>query len=223
MSFGYTLARSLAAFIRNQCIVEFVLNRRQIQRRGGFVIACTHISHLEPAIVSCHTRRRIHWIARIEFFRLWWFRPFLRLVGAISVNRQGVPVAAMRRAIRLAGRGEIVGIFPEGGVQRGANNVVRGGPMKRGACVIAIRAGVPIVPAVALGVDQLTRVSPWLPAKRARVWIAYGQPIFPPTPTPARRGRRAARFRMADQLQTSFVSLYDELKARANLADDIVP
>lgn len=222
-SLGYSLARSLAAFVRNQCIVEFVLNRRQLQRQGGFIVACTHLSHLEPALVSVHSRRPIYWLARVEFFRVWWFRPFLKLVRAISVNRQGVAAAAIRRAIRLARRGEIVGIFPEGGVAHGPAAIIRGGPMKRGVCVIAMHAGVPIIPCVVLGFDQLTRVSPWLPAKRGRVWVAYGDPIYPPAELPSRSRRREARFQMADQLQAAFATLYAQLLERANLSDTIAP
>ena len=95
----------------------------------------------------------------------------------------------------------------------------RGGPMKRGACVIAIRAGVPIVPCVVLGTEHLNRVPPWLPFKRARVWVAYGEPIHPP---PASLHRRAARFEMAEKLQVEVKRTYEELLAKSGLRDEQV-
>ena len=217
---GYRLARRLGQIVRNQCVVEFVLNRRRLDRPGGFVLAATHVSHLEPAIVSCHARRTIHWIARVEFFRHRLAGAALRFVGALPLHREGVPARTIRRAIALAAAGEVVGIFPEGGVKTGGDAVFRGGPMRRGACVIAIRAGVPIVPCVVLGTERLNRVGPWLPFKRARAWVAYGHAIELP---PTSMHRRAARIDMARRLQAEFVRLYRELLDRSGLADDEVP
>ena len=59
----YKFARAFVGSIHFQCVKECVLNRERLDQPGGFVIACTHLSHLEPAIVSCHTRRHITWIA----------------------------------------------------------------------------------------------------------------------------------------------------------------
>lgn len=212
----YKLARAFVGSIHFQCVREFVLGRDRLQQPRGFVIACTHLSHLEPAVVSCHTRRHITWIARIEFFKWWWLRPILKTADALPIDRQGRSVKTIRRAISLAKGGDIVGIFPEGGVAKGADAMFRGGPMKRGACVIAIRAGVPIVPCVVLGTEHLNRVAPWLPFKRARVWVAYGEPIFPP---PTSLHRRAARFEMTEKLQVEVMRTYRELLASAGLND----
>src|SRR5262249_49924951 len=116
----------------------------------------------------------------------------------------------------------IVGIFPEGGVVRGTDAVFRGGPMKRGVCVVGIRAGVPVVPVVVLGTERLNSVSPWLPARRGRLWIAFGREIQPP---PLRPGvsRRGARFQMADQIQSEFIRAYRELLSHSGLADAQIP
>src|SRR6478609_3878451 len=44
--------------------------------------------------------------------------------------------------------GDVVGIFPEGGCQRGQDLAIRGGRIKQGVCTIALRAQVPIQPLV---------------------------------------------------------------------------
>ena len=182
------------------------------------MLAATHVSHLEPAVIACHTRRTIHWIARIEFFRHPLAARFMRFCGAIPVDRSGRSVASFRRAIALARAGEVVGIFPDGGVVRGAASIFRGGEPKRGACLIAMRAGVPIVPVVVLGTERLNRVAAWLPFRRSRVCSAYGRAIEPP----AARGR-AARFEMGDRMQAEFVRAYRELLSASGLRDDEVP
>ena len=215
----YKLARAFVGSIHFQCVREFVVGHERLARGGGFVIACTHLSHLEPAVVACHTRRHITWIARVEFFKWWWLAPILRTAGSLPIDRAGRSVRTLRRAIALARGGDIVGIFPEGGVATGADAMFRGGPIKRGACVIAIRAAVPILPCVVLGTERLNRVRPWLPFKRARVWVAYGRPIFPP---PASLHRRAARFEMAGQMQAEVMRTYRQLLDAAGLDDAAV-
>lgn len=217
---GYRCMRQVVRFIRAQCVSELVLDRRRIDRPGGFVLAATHVSHLEPAVIACHTRRTVHWLARIEFYRHPLAAAFMRFCGALPVNRTGRSVRTLRRAIELARGGEVVGIFPEGGVVRGADAVFRGGEAKRGACLIAIRAGVPVVPVVVLGTERLNRVPAWLPFRRSRVWVAYGRAIEPPAAT---THRRAARFEMAEQMRHEFVRVYQELLGRAGLADAEVP
>ena len=67
----------------------------------------------------------------------------------------------------------MVGIFPEGGVASGKDSMCRGGRMKGGACLIARRANVPIIPCVILGVHTLNRVAPWIPFRRGHLWAIF--------------------------------------------------
>jgi 1-acyl-sn-glycerol-3-phosphate acyltransferase len=113
----------------------------------------------------------------------------------------------------------VVGIFPEGGVVHGTAAAIRGGPIKRGVCVIARRARVPVVPVVLLGTEKLTAIGPWLPARRGRVWIAFGEPLTCDHALP----RRQARIEMAERLSAAMVSLYHELLDASGLTDSQVP
>jgi 1-acyl-sn-glycerol-3-phosphate acyltransferase len=159
-------------------------------------------------------------MTRREYFAYRGFGWFLRRVGAFAVNRHGVPVSAIRQAISIARQGHVVGICPEGGQAQGRDSAFRGGRIKRGVCSVAIRSGVPVVPCVMLGTPQLNRVGPWLPAKRARLWVAYGEPLAPP---PGGKSTRATRDALRDQLAAAYVELYDELRERFGLQDAAVP
>ena len=132
----------------------------------------------------------------------------LHALDAFPVNRQGVSVSAIRTAIRRVQAGRVVGIFPEGGVAHGPASALCGGPIKKGACVVAYRANAPVIPVVIVGTDKLNRVSPWLPFKRARVWLNYGRPIYPDV---NEKRRRVAREEMAKRLSAEFQSLFREL------------
>lgn len=211
----YAAALSLGQFICF-CTIRFRVIRPEIpDHAGGYLLALTHLGHVDPFLASVLVRRRINWMTRREFFA---WRPIaflLRKLGAFSVNRQGIPVSAVRAAIALAKDGRVVGICPEGGRTRGSSAAVHGATVKRGVASIAIRSGAPIIPCVMLGTAALSHVGPWLPAKRGRVWVAFGEPIQPPT-GPSTRAKRDA---LRDQLCSAYVELYTELRRQFALTD----
>jgi 1-acyl-sn-glycerol-3-phosphate acyltransferase len=211
-----------AAFIKQQCIREVVLHGDRLRRPGAFLVACTHLSHIEPMLISTQTRRHIRWMARQEFYHNVWLRPVMQLSGAFSVNRQGIPVSSVRKAIQLAQAGHVVGIFPEGGCRKGTDLAIRGGRIKQGVATIALRAQIPILPVVVLGTDKMTSVDAWLPGKYGRVWTNFGNWITPPA-LPARKQRRDARRALARQLEIEYIRAYDELLDQAQLTDGCIP
>ncbi len=242
--FAYRAGRVAAQYILSQTLRQFVLNlayppppassarssgMARLRMRhpsasppnfspGGHILACTHISHVEPFIISTVVSRQIRWMARIEFYRFRIFSILLDLIGAFPVHRQGVPVQAVRRAISLANAGEIVGIFPEGGCVRGRQLAVRGGRIRHGVASISLRSQKPIVPVVVLGTDRLTAIEPWLPARRGKIWIAFGAPLLPP-PLAPRPLRRRQRCEFAAMLEAAYVQTYQTLLQAAGLSD----
>ena len=201
-------------FIQFQCIRRVAVHTERAGIDGSFVLACSHLSHLEPFIVAGLLRRPIDYMARIEFFSNRVGTRLLHSLGAFSVDRDGYALGAMRTAIARARAGNVVGIFPEGGVKRGRDSALTGGPIKLGACVVARRAQVPIVPVVVLGAATLNCVPPWLPFKRGRLWVAFGEPIHANPGQP----RRLDRLRMGAELSSSFQQLYQELCAAHEIA-----
>jgi 1-acyl-sn-glycerol-3-phosphate acyltransferase len=199
------------------------MNPQAMTRAGGYLLAPTHVSHVEPMILSALFDRPITWMARIEFFRVPILASMLRWANSFPVHRQGRPVRAIRTAIERARNGEIVGVFPEGGCRKGTDLAVRGGRIKQGICAIALRSGVPIVPCVVLGTHALNDIEPWLPGRYGQVWIAFGDPITPPTFPASRCARRRIRRELAGQLQREYVRTYHSLLTHASLRDDMTP
>jgi 1-acyl-sn-glycerol-3-phosphate acyltransferase len=220
MGLLYRICRRVGRGIFFCTLRTAVENRHATQREGGFVLAVTHISHLEPFCSSALNARHIDWIARKELFKLRPVAWLLRSLNAIRIDRQGRPVSALRTAIHRIRAGRVVGIFPEGGVLKGADAAIRGGAIKKGCCSIAIRAGAPIVPCVMLGTDKLNAVKPWLPFRRGRIWVAYGDPIYPPA---GARSTRATREELAAEIRAAFGELYARLRDRHQICDSTVP
>lgn len=180
---------------------------------GGFVLACNHPSHLDPIMVSLLVRRKVHWMARIEFYGTWWSTALLNIMGAFPVDRRGFALGPVRKAISLIHKGRIVGICPEGEVRRDSLSILRGGLAKRGACLIAQRAGCPIVPCVVLGTEALLWFRVYRMSKPCCLWMACGDPIYPANAPSRREGRRI----MAEKLEDAMRGLHQEL--RRDIAD----
>ena len=190
-----------------------------LPRQGGVILAVCHVSHLDPIVVSALLLRRIGWVARMEFYTSWIAGTFLHWGGAFPVNRQGPALPAVREGLRRLGRGEVIGIFPEGELMEGTASVLRGGPVKRGVCLLAAKSGCPVVPVMVLGTDQLRKPGPWLPAKRGRLWLRLGPVMFPQDTGTA----RIRREELAGRLETEFVRLFAEARSGWNLPDSIIP
>jgi len=218
----YRCCRASGRFIKWQTMREVVLHADRANREGGFILACTHLSHLEPFIVSVAVERHVRWMARIEFYQSRWRAAALRQGGAFPVDRFGPSLSSVRTAIRLVRSGEIVGIFPEGGVTRGRNSVLRGAPFKQGVCTIAVETRLPVLPVVVLGTDRLNSIGPWLPFRRGRLWTAFGNDVLPPERSGS---RRADRENMAVRLGEEFVRTYQGLLKQSNggITDEQVP
>lgn len=212
---AYSTIKTAGHFVRFCCLRVSSFNLKGGNGNGGYILAITHLGHLEPFIVSNLIKRRIRWMAREEFFRFRWSSAILHGVGAFPVDRFGVPVSAIRTSINTVNAGEVLGIFPEGGVKPKDESVILGGQIKRGACVISQRTGAPVVPVVILGADRLSKVEPWLPFKRGKIAIGVGDPVWPPSPDIP---RRQGRFKMGEQIEQSFIRTYQNLLSNSQTA-----
>ncbi|MEE3370363.1 MAG: lysophospholipid acyltransferase family protein [Planctomycetota bacterium] len=144
-----------------------------VDQERGAVIISNHRSSIDPFFVQMTTRRLIHWMVAREYCEHVAFGWFLRAVEAIPVNRGGIDTASTKSAIRYAERGGLVGMFPEGRINLTDDLLTT---VRPGAILVALRAGVPLVPCYLQGVPYRgTTVSPFF--MRAKVRVFYGEPI----------------------------------------------
>jgi 1-acyl-sn-glycerol-3-phosphate acyltransferase len=109
----------------------------------GAVLVCNHRCPLDPAFLMITVSRAIHWMVAKEYCEYPGFRQLLTTCEVIPVRRGGVDMAAIRAAIRLVKRGELVGILPEGRINTTPQMLL---PGRSGAAMIALKARAPIVP-----------------------------------------------------------------------------
>jgi 1-acyl-sn-glycerol-3-phosphate acyltransferase len=140
---------------------------------GGVIIATNHVSYFDPPVVGCGlpVSRKIHFMAKAELFTAPVFGWIIFKLGAFPVRRGMADRNAVRTAISILTAGEAVGIFPEGTRSKTGK---LGQPLP-GMPMIAVKAGVPIVPAAVTGTNKVLRDGYLLP----RFTITYGAPIYP--------------------------------------------
>jgi 1-acyl-sn-glycerol-3-phosphate acyltransferase len=109
---------------------------------GAGILVANHLSGVDPVILSIVTKRRVKFLMAREYYETPVLHGMVRRIGCIPVNRDGRDLGATKAAIRALRQGEIVGIFPQGGI-REAESSLEG---KSGVALLALRTGAPVYP-----------------------------------------------------------------------------
>lgn len=156
-----------------------VHNAAVTDRPGAYILAATHTSPYDIPLLMRHTRRRIDFVSIVEVFR----NPFMAWLygsmNAFPLDRSRPDSPTVRIILNRLARGRVVGMFPEGRFRRGEDSVVYSRQIRPGIGRLAQMANVPIVPAVVIDSAAYGRWQAWLPLRRTRYAVAYGDPIEP--------------------------------------------
>lgn len=111
--------------------------------RGGAILAANHTAFVDPFIVGvCMWYRRMHFLVA-EVVMKGRLRSFLlKGVGAIKIDRNATDIEAINQSVQKLKEGFLLTVFPQGRIQKDD----RMDAIKSGAVLMALRAGVPIVP-----------------------------------------------------------------------------
>ncbi|MDH6237209.1 lysophospholipid acyltransferase family protein [Cryobacterium sp. CG_9.6] len=146
-----TVGRALFGSLRLRASVEGAEN---LPHEGGAVLAITHFGYLDFALVEWRmwkrNRRHIRFMAKKGAFDQPLVGRLLRGMHHISVDMTA-GAAAYGEAVTALRSGEVLGVFPEGGVN--ASFTVRN--LKTGTVRMAAEAGVPIIPVAVWGGHRL--------------------------------------------------------------------
>ena len=115
---------------------------RNMPKTGPVLILANHESYLDPLAVGLAVRRRIWYLARKPLFHPPVLGPFLKSVGCVPVDQEGVAKEGIKTCIDLLQADKPLLVFPEG--RRSPDGKLQ--PLKGGVSLILKRAPVPIVP-----------------------------------------------------------------------------
>lgn len=109
-----------------------VYNRENLPEEGGALLVANHISWLDGVLLLLTSSRPIRMIVYSGNFQQAWLKWMANLYGAILMGSSPKSIAgAIRTAREALNNGELVCIFPEGGISRsGQLQAFRAGAMK---------------------------------------------------------------------------------------------
>jgi 1-acyl-sn-glycerol-3-phosphate acyltransferase len=166
--------------------IELSFHRIRIEGRenvpdGGCLIVSNHVSFMDPTTVGWAVEREIHYLARKSLFKPPFWSWFLPICNVLPIDQDSHDISGLRRIIRMLKEGHAVLLFPEG--TRSADGTIQ--PAAPGAGLIALKAGVPILPVRVFGTyESLSRHTKRLRFHPIRVVI--GQPYLPTVPEGSR-------------------------------------
>ncbi|NQS75879.1 MAG: 1-acyl-sn-glycerol-3-phosphate acyltransferase [Peptococcaceae bacterium] len=143
----YRLLKFLATVILAVVRRWDVQGKENLPTGGGFILVANHVSYWDPVVVICAFKRKVHYMAKAELFKIPVIGYVLRISGAFPVRRDKSDRRAIRTALRLLKEGEMVGVFPEG-TRSHTGNLLR---PHLGAAMLAGKANVPMVPVALIG------------------------------------------------------------------------
>jgi 1-acyl-sn-glycerol-3-phosphate acyltransferase len=139
------------------------------------ILAGNHQSWFDVPAIAHRISKTYHFVAKKELEKVFLFGPAWKAAGHISIDRQDRESALRsldRAGEQLRAEASAVIIFPEG--TRTDSDAL--GPFKKGAFMLAMHTGVPIVP---FGIAGSRRVLPkgrWR-MRRGPVVVRFGEPI----------------------------------------------
>ncbi len=148
----YRLLRGIGKLILFLLFRVEIKGEEIVPRKGPLIIAINHISTMDPPVLGIVFPRMIHFFAADDLFRIPVIGWFIRHMGVIPVNRREKDFRSLKRAITLLKKGEIVAIFPQGGIPPPESP--KRYEIKPGVAYLAMKTGVPILCVCISGTDR---------------------------------------------------------------------
>ncbi len=138
---------------------------RGVPADGPVILACNHISYLDPPAIAVSCPRPVSYMAKQELFTIPFLGWLIRLLYAFPVDRSRGDMAAMKQALTVLRSGACLGIFPEG------TRNPKGVPMAPGLglAFLAAKSGATVVPTFISGAADAKKL--------AEIRVAFGEPM----------------------------------------------
>ena len=147
-----------------------IYGKENIPRKGAFLLVSNHKSNNDPFVLAAATNRQISFMGKDKLFKHPVANLVMRGLKAFPVDREGDPREVLNQAVNILKAGRPTAMFPEGTRNREDDSLA---DFKKGAALVAIRAGVPLLPVAILGINR----------KKSKIYALFGKPIQPPENT----------------------------------------
>lgn len=173
-SFGLAVGQAILRFSVRSWL--FVFHRWRLHNvpkiDGPFVVVANHSSFLDPLVLGAASPRTVGFLMNSVSYRSPLMGWFYRLFESIPVDPRGGNRDALRRARTRLESGQVVGVFPEGGISRDGKLLLG----NSGAVALVLSHDVAVVPVGLRGVNQALPHGSSLPRPK-RIDVVFGDPI----------------------------------------------
>ncbi|MBP5231136.1 MAG: 1-acyl-sn-glycerol-3-phosphate acyltransferase [Clostridia bacterium] len=133
--------------------------------RGGALLISNHVGFMDPVyLMTAILYRRHHYVCIKDFFERKVVGFFFRIFQCIPIDREHFSTESFRAVVNRLRAGDLVVMFPEGRINFETDSTES---FKSGMILMAVRAGVPIVPV------YTEKREHWY----NRVRVAVGEPV----------------------------------------------
>ena len=200
----FRIVRLIASLVSH---VYFRVEYRGVENiptTGPFLMTPNHVSYFDPIWISVPVQRPMRYMTWDVMTRKPVIGPLMRAFGSFPVNIERADRQALRVAAEQLRRGGGLVIFPEGGrTQTGALM-----KFKAGALLLAIEAGVPVVPVTIIGAYEAYSFHHLFPRPR-KVHVVYHPPLrieLPPGEEPTKEFLRNQTIRLREIVASALPS-----------------
>ncbi|MFC1599253.1 lysophospholipid acyltransferase family protein [Candidatus Omnitrophota bacterium] len=139
-----------------------------LPHKTNFIIIANHGSWMDPVVLGVAVPRRINYIAMRALYSISWLRWYVKLMSALPTG------TSSEKAIELLNKYKNVGLFPEGACT--GDGSLR--TFRRGAALLAIKTGRPVVPCAILGTYESYPRGRLFPKLFVPIKVIIGKPIY---------------------------------------------
>jgi 1-acyl-sn-glycerol-3-phosphate acyltransferase len=157
----------------------WIVGRKNVPAEGAAIFASNHLSVSDSVFLPLMIDRPMSFLAKSDYFtgkgiRGWSTRMFMKATGQIPIDRSGgkASEASLNTGLSVLGRGDLLGIYPEG-TRSPDGNLYRG---RTGIARMALEAHVPVIPVVMVDTDTVMPIGRTVP-RVGRVGVVIGEPL----------------------------------------------
>lgn len=159
----YRLGREVCRWTVSLLYPVKVIGKKNVPLDGGVLICPNHIGELDPIANATTIKRDVHFMAKIELWKVPILKRILDLAGVIPVNRGSVSMDSMRRGLKVLKDGKALLIYPEGTCYETGDIH----PGLAGAGFFVLRSNCLVLPCTIIGPHKIFRKS----------IVVYGEPM----------------------------------------------
>lgn len=150
------------------------VGRQNVPARGPVILAANHTTGIDPFLIQAAVPRLVRWVMLLNYrYRIMNFA--WKRIEPIALDESAPELGKLRQIMRVLEKGQVVGIFPEGQLQRDHRELA---PFQAGIGLLAVRSGAVIVPVWIAGTPVRKNMF-WHFASPSHSVVIFGKPYKP--------------------------------------------